>query len=189
MRSYKKSNGHNIDFWALKRIARFRHIIGHFLNFPVFQVHFLTIWNLKSAFLCWSNIGWNLPNAISVHKADFFIFTKKPKKMYEDPKNNDPECLIKQAKITRFGRAEWKLAKNAIYKNAICATAHYRTFVNFSVVIIDRLESPQKNYMCAFMLSCSNWIFVNGIFRRFSLSPTKLSYLFCFIKQISHKWL
>ena len=45
--------------------------------------------------------------------------TRTPKTMFLSVYNHLWEiCLIKQAKITWFGRAEWKLAKNAIYKNA-----------------------------------------------------------------------
>ena len=45
--------------------------------------------------------------------------TSTPKTMFLSVYNHLWEiCLIKEAKITRFGRAEWKLAKNAIYKNA-----------------------------------------------------------------------
>ena len=53
--------------------------------------------------------------------------------------------FMKQAKRTQFGRAEWKSAKNTIYKNPIWAGAHERAWVIFSEVKKDPLGSPQKN--------------------------------------------
>ena len=54
-------------------------------------------------------------------------------------------CLIKQAKITRFGQAEWKSAKNTSYKKTIFASAHERARVIFLEVKKDPFGSPQKN--------------------------------------------
>ena len=72
--------------------------------------------------------------------------TRTPKTMFLSVNNHLWEILlIKQAKITWFGRAEWKSVKNTIYKNPIWASAHERARVIFSVVKEDPLGSSQKN--------------------------------------------
>ena len=72
--------------------------------------------------------------------------TRTPKTMFLSVNNHLWEILlIKQAKITWFGRAEWKSVKNTIYENPIWASAHERAHVIFSVVKDDPLGSPQKN--------------------------------------------
>ena len=71
---------------------------------------------------------------------------RTPKTMFLSVYNHLWEiCLIKQAKITQFGRAEWKSPKNTIYKNPIWAGAHERARVIFLEVKKDPLGSPQKN--------------------------------------------
>ena len=72
--------------------------------------------------------------------------TRTPKTMFLSVYNHLWQiCLIKEAKITWFGRAEWKSSKNANYKNAIWAAAQLRPILNFLGVIRDPLGSPQKN--------------------------------------------
>ena len=76
-------------------------------------------------------------NTVSVEFADTpnmcYIFDKvmargPPKTMFLSVYNHLWEiCLIKQAKITRFGRAEWKSVKNTICKNI----AHVLPMCNF----------------------------------------------------------
>ena len=72
--------------------------------------------------------------------------TRTPKIMFLSVYNHLWEIsFMKQAKRTQFGRAEWKSAKNTIYKNTIWASAHERARVIFLEVKKDPLGSPQKN--------------------------------------------